>query len=170
MQTFLLPKSLCSKMDSIVQRFWWGFKDHNRHLHLKSWDSLCLPKFHGGLGFRKFFDTNTAFITKLAWRLCTEKQRPWVELIRSTYLRGRRTLDFQHAGQRASWIWYGIKSCYDSLRKGICCKIGPYSLDHTFEDPWLPDLPNFYPPPPLQPAARLFYVRNLMSPDGSTWD
>lgn len=71
MQTFLLPKALCDRMDSVVRRFWWGFKDHSRHLYLKAWDAICSSKSTGGLSFTKFHDMNSAFITKLAWRLCT---------------------------------------------------------------------------------------------------
>lgn len=72
MQTFTLPKALCDRMDGAVRQFLWGFKDQNRHIYLKAWDAICSPKFKGGLGFRKFYDMNYAYITKLAWRLCTE--------------------------------------------------------------------------------------------------
>lgn len=170
MQTFLLPKALCSQMDNAICIFWWGFKDHKRHLHLKAWDFICSPKYNGGLGFRKFLDMNTAFITKLAWKVCIEQHRTWVQLIRSKYLRGRRILDLQHSQKPASWVWSEIKSCYNSLRKGICYKIGQDSLVHTYKDPWLADLPHYTIPTGVPQADALFYVRHLMTQDGKEWN
>lgn len=51
MQTFQLPKAMLRKMDRLHRNFLWNFKDDDRrHLHLKSWNSVCTPKVHGGLG------------------------------------------------------------------------------------------------------------------------
>lgn len=50
MQTFLLSKKMCDKMDGIVRRFFWGYNDAKRHLCLKAWDNICAPKASGGLG------------------------------------------------------------------------------------------------------------------------
>jgi hypothetical protein len=69
MSTFLLPSSLCKTLDRRFKDFWWGFPlDKSRHLSLKSWDSICLPRNQGGLGLRKMFPTNLALITTLGWK------------------------------------------------------------------------------------------------------
>lgn len=98
-QTFLLLKCICEKLDNMVRRFWWGYNDQQQHLYLKSWDRLCSPKMSGGLGFRKFREVNEVFTTKLCWQLCTEPNRFWVKLVRSKYLRGRKVLDFNRCGK-----------------------------------------------------------------------
>lgn len=37
-----------------------------------SWDKLCQPKPHGGLGLRKSAHMNKALLTKFSWRLQVE--------------------------------------------------------------------------------------------------
>jgi hypothetical protein len=70
MSTFLLPKSLCSKLDRIFKNLWWRFPTKKtRNLSLKAWDSFCLPKDLGGLGLRKMREVNLALISKLGWKL-----------------------------------------------------------------------------------------------------
>lgn len=59
MANYLIPKSICSKIDSLMMRFWWGFSDDSpHHLCLKSRASLCKPKLKGGLGLHLMEDNN----------------------------------------------------------------------------------------------------------------
>ena len=79
MSTFSLPKSLCSKLDRIFKKFWWGFPaNKTRNLSLKAWDSLSLPKDLGGLGLRKMREVNMALISKLGWKLLNNSESLWV--------------------------------------------------------------------------------------------
>lgn len=128
MQMCLLPIGVCQQMDRMIRSFWWGGESKDRRLHLKAWDALCKPKCSGGLGFRRFRDINIAFITKIGWQFCTDSHRPWVQLVRAKYLRGRRIIDFQHKTQASSWLWSGICHCYGSLRRGLCIQIGRNSV------------------------------------------
>lgn len=53
-QTFLIPSTTCSKVDSLLRDFWWGANTDGKHgLYLKSWHSMCTPKEAGGLGFEE---------------------------------------------------------------------------------------------------------------------
>uniref|UniRef100_A0A803PIZ4 Reverse transcriptase n=1 Tax=Cannabis sativa TaxID=3483 RepID=A0A803PIZ4_CANSA len=66
MSTFLLPKSICEAMDSVVRKFWWvGSSDKTHFLTRTNWDSLCNPRSYGGLGFKKFRTFNFALVSKL---------------------------------------------------------------------------------------------------------
>lgn len=113
---------------------------------------------------------NIAFATKLGWHLCTDHGRLWVQMIRSKYLRGRRTLDFQHTARAMSWTWSGIRNCYGSLRKGLCVKVGYNSTTRVYEDPWIPGLPDFVLPREVQAKDGIYFVRDLMLPDKTEWD
>lgn len=90
MQVFLMPSTLCDKLDRMARKFLWGVNEERRNfLTLQSWNNICVRKLTRGLGIRQFKEANIAYITKLGWKLCTEGNRIWVNLIRSKYLRGR---------------------------------------------------------------------------------
>lgn len=52
MNCFKLPKCLCKDIESLIQKFWWGYRDNARKIHWMRWKKLCLPKTHGGLGIK----------------------------------------------------------------------------------------------------------------------
>lgn len=55
MSYYSLPKSWCHDLDRATKIFWWGYKEESsRHLTLKAWKSICVPKYVGGLGIRMF--------------------------------------------------------------------------------------------------------------------
>lgn len=70
MATFRIPKQVCEQLDSMVKHFWWGTKENGLHyMALKKWDNICEPKSSGRLGFRRFYEFDTALLAKLAWRI-----------------------------------------------------------------------------------------------------
>lgn len=76
MQTYLLPKQLCKTLDNKLRDFWWGFSEQGvKHLYPKPWSTICVPKEVGGLGFRRMYDINVAFVTKLVWQLNTKNDK-----------------------------------------------------------------------------------------------
>ncbi|KAF3437209.1 hypothetical protein FNV43_RR19962 [Rhamnella rubrinervis] len=110
MSTFRVPKGVCEDMDSIVRQFWWGSKQgKNRYLALRNWKELCKPKDVGGLGFRSFWDYNTALLSKLGWKIASGEESLWSELLKARYLRHD---DFFKCEAKSgdSWVWKGILS------------------------------------------------------------
>lgn len=171
MQTFLIPKAITFKLDKLLKNFFWGFdmeKDH--HLHLCSWDAIYQPKAAEGLGIRRFGDMNKAMVMKLNWQLSTGDKKPWIQLIRAKYLRGRRCLDFQQTRRSVSWVWSGITHCGQLMEKGTCYQLGKSSRVNLREDPWIPSLPSFKLPAHLPIPTNFHYVRDLMAADGLHWN
>lgn len=67
MGTFLITKSICAKIDSLLVNFWWG----PMKMHPIAWDSLCRPKSQGGLNFQWMYDRNQAILVSKVGRLST---------------------------------------------------------------------------------------------------
>mgnify|MGYP007039596783 CR=1 FL=1 len=53
-------------------------------MHMVSWDKICQPKKVGGLGLRKMEAINSAFLSKLTWKLIDDHGL-WVEQMHTKY-------------------------------------------------------------------------------------
>lgn len=105
---FLLPKGWCEDIDKMLKDFWWGFSAHKRHNFTpKAWDSICLPKERGGLGFRKLFEVNLALVAKLGWQFLHCPSRLWVRIASANY-NNHSPINPQLQGGNYSAIWRGI--------------------------------------------------------------
>ncbi|KAL3839320.1 hypothetical protein ACJIZ3_023911 [Penstemon smallii] len=147
MSTFLLPKSICSTLDKIIRKFWWGSNDKGNSLMLKSWSTICLPKSKGGLEFRKTEDFNRALVTKLTWKVASNDNELWVEVLKGKYLQDTNLLDSDKDFKAASWVWKDIVSCKQEINFGACFSIHQNSSVHIWSKPWIPSLPGFIPTP-----------------------
>ena len=53
MSCFKLLKCLIKDIETLIRKFWWGYRGEQRKIHWISWEKLCLPKNEGGMGFRE---------------------------------------------------------------------------------------------------------------------
>jgi len=108
MQTAKLPRSLCDDCDKKARLFLWGGDANIRKIHNVSWEKLLQKKEEGGLGFKSMRHANIAFMTKLGWRLMSEKDSLWSKVIRAKYCQDRCDIDMFTHKQDASNVWHGI--------------------------------------------------------------
>ena len=102
MQTAKLPRTLCDEVDRKVRRFLWGGDDTHRKTHHVSWTQLIRPKAMGGLGLQAMRQANSAFLVKLGWRVLSEKDKLWSQVVRAKYCDGRCDIDMFVAKPKAS--------------------------------------------------------------------
>lgn len=69
MNIFDLPDRLCSEIDVVLAKFWWGNRNKDRGIHWLRWDDLGRAKEDGGLSFRSLKDFNSALLVKQCWCL-----------------------------------------------------------------------------------------------------
>lgn len=69
MQCFQLPSLTSEKIDQISRNFFWKKSDAKKGLPMISWDKIFRPKQSRGFGLRKTEAVNSAFLSKLTWKL-----------------------------------------------------------------------------------------------------
>ena len=169
MTTIQFPRELCKCLDAVVRRFWRNPKSNSgSFLTPIAWSSLCWPLKEGGLGFRKFWDFNQALLSKLAWWILSEKDCLCVKVLRAKYKVRGNWLNHKTVGS-PSKIWRSLEGMKSLLAHSVCMLIGNGNTVRIWEDPWIPDLPNFILSPRERTSPEMtLIVSQLVNQEG--WD
>lgn len=141
MQTTKLPRSICDSIDKKVRRFVWGGDDEHRKLHLLSWETLQRPRKEGGVGIQSARQTNSAFLTKLGWRVLSEPHSLWSRVLRHKYCKGRCDIDMFQPKPNMSNVWRGITENASWLHKGSAVAIGNGLTTLFWDHCWASEVP-----------------------------
>ncbi|KAA3460942.1 (+)-neomenthol dehydrogenase-like [Gossypium australe] len=85
MQSMLIPKGVCANIERLVRQFIWGCANGQPKMSLV-WDSICQPRFRGGLGLRHLSDQNMDFLMNIGFSLVSKSNALWVRVFRSKEL------------------------------------------------------------------------------------
>ncbi|KAG2261177.1 hypothetical protein Bca52824_068256 [Brassica carinata] len=140
MSCFLLPKTICDEINSLLSEFWWGRNDGKRKISWVAWNRMCLPKTEGGMGFRNLFAFNKALLGKQAWRILQNPQSLLSRIYKGRYHRSSTFLQSMNTTQ-ASYGWKSIQIGKELLKKGLSTLIGDGKQTNVWSDSWLPVLP-----------------------------
>ncbi|XP_019150780.1 PREDICTED: uncharacterized protein LOC109147628 [Ipomoea nil] len=140
MQSMALPVSTCKLIDKVCRNFLWGHTDDTRKIHTVSWDDICKPKLHGGLGLRKAQDFNMAFLTKMAGHVLTHPDKLWVKIMKEKYVKNGNFFSTPVTAN-SSWGWRSIMKGKNILCKGLRWRIGTGASISFWHDRWVGDSP-----------------------------
>lgn len=86
----MLPRSQSTKRHRLVtlsETFLTNIVDNGAKQirYSVAWKKFCRPKFEGSLGIRRAQDVNAANMAKSLWRILTEADNIWVQVIQIKY-------------------------------------------------------------------------------------
>lgn len=102
----------------------------------KLWTTLCFPKRVGGLGFKNPHLSNLAMLAKLAWRLLTEPEAPWVQVLRARYFTNKDLLT-DDLPANGTWIWRNILQGLDIVKQHYIWATGNGRQIQPWKHHWL---------------------------------
>lgn len=88
------------------------------------WDEVRLPISTGGLGVRPIKEVNVALFSKWLWRLGTEGDCPWKNILIQKYRLGNWDWDIHPVSRGGSGMWRAIVACIVKFKDGIKFKVG----------------------------------------------
>ncbi|KAA3480901.1 reverse transcriptase [Gossypium australe] len=129
MSCFLLPKSLCEKIES------------KRGIHWSQWRYLCRPKEEGSLRFRNLAQFNIALLSKQGWRLLQYPKSLVAKVFKAKYFSDGAFCN-SLLGNSSSYVWRSIWATKKSLAEGLSWRVGTGTNISVFEDAWVPNYAN----------------------------
>lgn len=136
MMCFKLRKSLTKRIQSAYTRFWWDTSQEKKKMCWVSWETMALPKYAGGLGFRDIQTSNDALLAKISWRILKEPQSLLAQVLLGKYSQHTSFLDCS-ALANASHGWRSILAGRDLLKNGLSWAVGDGEKISVWNDPWL---------------------------------
>ncbi|KAK3198861.1 hypothetical protein Dsin_022276 [Dipteronia sinensis] len=136
-----LPSEVCRRLDKINKDFLLGHTNERNHVHLITWNSVCLPKWSGDLGIKTMKDMNQAFLAKAAWRVFQDDGGIWCKILKYKYLNTKSLSDHE----LSKWVvcsstWRAIYFGVDLLHKGLRWRVGSGEKIRFWVDDWVPDI------------------------------
>eukprot|EP00253_Pinus_taeda_P031182 PITA_31182 len=103
----LAPKGVLQQFRNIQRNFLWGKEETRRKWTLVSWDKICRPKIHGGLGLDDQEILNKVLVAKLWWRWVQNPETQWANIWKEKYASSWQTRDpIRMSGNiKGSHIW-----------------------------------------------------------------
>ncbi|KAK2634118.1 hypothetical protein Ddye_028910 [Dipteronia dyeriana] len=141
MQYIKLPSDVCSKLDKMHRDFLWGNTTNTNMIHLVNWDTICLPKCHGGLGIKKTKLMNQALLAKASWRLFQNEKSLWTKMLIDKYGKENLLANFvTNKSNICSSIWWGFSFGAKLLVKGVKWRVVNGNQVAFWLDDWVPGI------------------------------
>lgn len=169
MTCFLLPVSLCKRIQYVLTRFWWDQKLGETKICWVSWEKLTQPKSLGGLGFYDIQAFNQAFLAKLAWRLITAPDCLFSRIILGKYCHKTSFLKVE-TNTSISHGWRGILKGRDLLLQHLGKVIGNGETTSVWNDSWIQPKKNLKPFGPVFEQDKDLMVADILTRETKEWN
>lgn len=136
MNILKLPFTLCSEIDAMITRFWWGPPNGDKKIHWKKWTIMSKAKAEGGCGFRDVQAFNSAMLTSTVARVLSEPDAIWVRMLKGLYFPNCNFLQATKWG-RLSWGWSSVLIGRDVLKQTGVWTVGGGRSIRPFQDQWI---------------------------------
>ena len=164
MSCFLLPVSLCKRIQSALTRFWWDGPDGTRKMCWVSWDTLTKPKAQGGLGLRDIQLFNQALLAKLAWRILTAPNCLLSRILLGKYCHNKSFLEVS-VPKVCSHGWRSVLHGLELLKPHLGKAIGNGQATRVWQDSWISLDTNLKPIGPCTETVLDLRVSDLLTSD-----
>jgi hypothetical protein len=136
MSCFLLPKTMCDRIEQAICKFWWGSTTNQQKIHWKAKKEIFKSKLAGGMGFRDMLLFNKAMLAKQVWRLQTNPTSLLGQSLKAKYFPNSDILHAQQ-GRYSSYAWQSIYKAISTIKRGSCWKVGNGNSINIWEDNWV---------------------------------
>ncbi|KAA3472180.1 reverse transcriptase [Gossypium australe] len=127
MQCFLFPKTLCNKLEIIMNKFWWANNKTLRGIRWSCWDTLYFLKYDGGMGFKNLFMFNKALLAKQVWRILVQPQCFLARVLKARYYPFTDVLN-ANVGSYPSFTRRSICNARELISDGMVWRVGSGKL------------------------------------------
>ena len=107
-----------------------------RKMHLVQWKMVTKPKKGGGLGIKSMQQLNDASLMKLQWRLITDPNAIWAQILKAKNSREEGLLPLNRH-RNPSNAWRGMTKTTEMLHQGISMAIGDGRDTYFWLDNWV---------------------------------
>ncbi|XP_048622970.1 uncharacterized protein LOC106363766 [Brassica napus] len=164
MSCFLLPLSLCSRIQSSLIRFWWYKALDKKNRYWVVWGKLTKSKKAGGLGLRDIQLFNQALLAKIAWRILSSPSCLLARVLTGKYCHNKIFLD-AHVPAVCSHRWRSILHGRDLLHENLGKAIGNGQNIRIWKDSWISLNSPLKPYGPIHESALDLRVSDLLTDD-----
>jgi len=118
MSVFKLPKTLCTNLEKVMNRFMWANTSSSKGLKWMKWSRLGQSKLNGGLGYRDLEVFNLSLLAKQEWRLIQDPNPLVGGIIKDKYF-PRGSFLSATLGHNPYFAWRSILKARPVLENGL---------------------------------------------------
>ena len=169
MSCFKLPIGLCTELERLIRKFWWGQRGDRRKIHWVKWETLVQSRLDGDMGFKDLALFNDALLAKQAWRLLHNKDLLLHRLFKSKFF---PDCSFMEASEcdNGSYAWRSLLKGREVLWRGARWRVGNGEAIKIWEYPWLLSLEQLRVLSPAPEGLQEATVDYLINPTNRSWD